>query len=731
MAGSFAYEDFLESFKRHIKEQTAETREVSRIAYGPGRSVRLCPEPVTFLSQLDEGNQARSKADSQAAFESLAKTFKQISLENGPKSALPWFNSTKRGINLRPGLDAAGTGKIRAKILGDESAHALMVGQTGSGKSVLLNNLIFNMLAEYPPWELDLYLADFKRVEFSRYMNESKTPHVCACAATGEVRYVLSLISYLVECMNAREELFSRLGLTKLEAFRDKYPDLVLPRMLLIVDEFQQLFLEASPREGDKVRRLLTAIVKKGRATGLHLLFSSQEMGQTLSRSSLVNFRLRFALSCSASVSMDVLGNPGASRIPRGTVLVNASDGTEEKNEEFLVPHIETEEKAGKPSAFYDYLRDMAERAESMGFCKNQKFYKEEFQEPFSCLEGVLERIRDERKKILNTDRYFDVLTLGSYVTFSNLRYDIQTLFLENGRNKNILAVSPRVEDLAYLEKLFSANFATSPKHEVTGVSYRHEIYSFQPGVRNLFPLEKATGQTNSHTNPEDLDALEPRFARQRMLLPLFQQCRTPYEFALKNYQANLSAMRRSYSAQEAARMEEEAKPTLQKLFGHLDMEGIPAAAEKIQSGDYPETGKIIARNLMDFYRCQKNPYEVFPPTVYWLIGVDSLERIPEWLMAALKNGMDYNSLFIMMANSEFDQITQLAKYCDYIFAGGGNSRIYDRLHMNYTFREADSIVLDLYIKSTEEDRSFKKYECSFGRVKSPSIPFDEILPPQ
>lgn len=594
---------------------------------------------------------------------------------------------------------------------------------------MLLNNLIFNLLAEYPPWELDLYLADFKRVEFSRYMSDSPTPHVCACAATGEVRYVLSLIAYLVDCMNAREEFLSRLGLTKLEEFRERYPNLVLPRMLLIVDEFQQLFLEASPKEGDEVRRLLTLIVKKGRATGLHILFSSQEMGQTLSRSGLANFRLRFALNCSAGVSMDILGNRGAASIRRGTVIVNTSDGTEEQNEKFRVPRIETDEENGTASYFYRYLSMMASYARGMEFQKNQKFYKEELQEPFSALEEVLERIRDYRRDCLKGGRYFDVLTLGSFVRFSRLRHDIQTVCLENGRSKNILAVSPQVEDLAYLGKLFAANFTSSPRADITGVPYRHEIYSFQPMVHNLFDLERAVGQTASHRNPEDLEALETYLARQRMLLQLCQQYTTPYEFALGNYRYNLNAQRRTYSAQEAARMEQRALPILQQLFGNLSMEDIPAAAEQILSSDASPVEKAIARNLKDFTRYRRNPYAVFPPTVFWLIGVDALERIPEWLFTAMKNGMDTKTLFILVATSEFDQMSQLAKCCDYFFASGSNPRIYERLQMDYGFREADSIVLDLNIRSTGEDRSFKKYRCRFDQTQSPTIPFDDILP--
>ena len=129
-------------------------------------------------------------------------------------------------------------------------------------------------------------------------MDESHpAPHVVACAATGEIRYVLSLIQHLVNCMNAREDLFKRMGFEKISKFRSFYPDIVLPRILLIVDEFQQMFLEASAKESELIQRMLTAIVKKGRATGVHVIFASQEMSGTLSRSALANFRMRVALN--------------------------------------------------------------------------------------------------------------------------------------------------------------------------------------------------------------------------------------------------------------------------------------------------------------------------------------------------------------------------------------------------------------------------------------------------
>lgn len=721
---------FFNVFDKYVKATLDKPgqEEIDENPYGNNKEILLCPEPLKFLDLFGTigANQTRTRE----VFEELARGrdngFKRIDISQ--KGTGFWFNTTKRGINLRLGIEET-TKEPTPISLGDRCVHGLIAGQTGSGKSVLMHNLIFNLIGEYAPWELDLYLADFKRVELSKYMNESSvTPHVCACAATSEIRYVLSQIKYIVDCMNARENFFKRMGIEKIKKFRDMYPNIVLPRILLIVDEFQQMFLEASPKEAEEIRKMLTAIVKKGRATGVHIIFASQEMSHTLSSSDLANFRLRICLNCNPSVSMDVLGNKKAANCARGYVYANYDDYTERTNHYYRVPICEDYEfsKQNGVSYFDYYLQGISNLAKAYGFQKNYKFYEEDGQETIEELEDILERIKEYRKTVVSS--CFDVLTLGRYVTFSSKKYDIQTLFLERGLNKNILAISPEPEDIAYLQMLFWKNFSTTPLKAYSGCEFEHIIYSFSPTVETLYRLqeEMVFAKKTLYINPDDINKLEDMYKRREFFMPLYKTAKTPVEFAVMNYRKNIEneCARRP----DLLKQREEKIPIIKQTFSDMAMDEIPEKASLIMVTSDNAVIKKIAQNLLEFYEYKQNPEHVYPRTIIWINGIDVLEKIPQWFQIMMKNATDYNFLFIFMATSEFDNLNYIKKCCDYFFTGGNNRRIYDRLDINYTHKEAGAIVLDLNIKSSSEERSFKKYLYEFEKQSSSQIPLDELL---
>src|SRR5262249_2997802 len=150
-----------------------------------------------------------------------------------------WQSTSKKGIVVPIGR--AGATKRQMMSLGQGTAqHALIAGKTGSGKSTFLHALITNLALHYSPDEAELYLIDFKKgVEFKMYAAHG-LPHARVVAIESEREFGLSVLQRLDSELKERGDRFRDAGVNDVDSYRKARPNDKLPRILLVVDEFQE-----------------------------------------------------------------------------------------------------------------------------------------------------------------------------------------------------------------------------------------------------------------------------------------------------------------------------------------------------------------------------------------------------------------------------------------------------------------------------------------------------------
>ncbi len=270
-----------------------------------------------------------------------------------------WTSDSRQGI--RVALGRAGATKLQVLQLGQgTSQHVLIAGKTGSGKSTLLHALITNTALHYGPDEVEFYLIDFKKgVEFKTYASH-ELPHARVIAIESEREFGLSVLQRLDQELKNRGERFRTAEVQDLNAYRNANGNEPLPRVLLIVDEFQEFFTEDDKIAQD-VSLLLDRLVRQGRAFGIHVLLGSQTLGgaYSLARSTLGQMAVRIALQCSEADAHLILSEDnGAARLLTrpGEAIYNDANGLKEGNNFFQVVWLPDERKE-------DYLNRVHELA--------------------------------------------------------------------------------------------------------------------------------------------------------------------------------------------------------------------------------------------------------------------------------------------------------------------------------------------------------------------------------
>ena len=292
------------------------------------------PAPPLFNHIIKQvGSRAKDAMKVEVPFNRLLEI---AGLSNGSL----WQGTTQAEIKVPLGPQSAK--KLQYLTFGKGMEHhAVVIGMPGSGKSNLMHIIITTMAMLYSPEEVQLYLVDFKEgVGFKRYA-EVLLPHAKVIAIDSEREFGLSVLEGLDKEMRDRGEMFRRLGVEDISEYRQKYPQEKLPRILLLVDEFQEFFSHED-NLSRQANLLLDRLIRQSRYAGIHIMLGSQSLANrsALPSGTLGQVGIRIALKCGEADARQIMAddNPQARLLSRpGEAIYNAASGLIEGNNFFQV----------------------------------------------------------------------------------------------------------------------------------------------------------------------------------------------------------------------------------------------------------------------------------------------------------------------------------------------------------------------------------------------------------
>jgi S-DNA-T family DNA segregation ATPase FtsK/SpoIIIE len=318
-------------------------------------TVAMCPRPAIVgptlyiievvrargpVSQLDRS--AEDVRHRLAAEEGIEVEYQRegghrrfIAKRKQPRKVLlgPLLDKKRDWLSQRAGRFIVGqepNGEILCADLSDSSTpHLLIAGQSGSGKSVLIQALVASLVRFHGPDAIRFTLIDPKRVTFVGAAFRAAV----AAHLEGPIRYeieeVLPVVEQLVELMEERYRLFSSAQVIDIDEYNEQSsaPER-LERRVLVVDEFQDLVIDkqAAAEFFSGIRRLGA----KARAAGIHLVLATQRPDRdTVPPIVKANLTGRIALAVSSQVnSRIVLDQGGAERLlGKGDLLATLGRG--------------------------------------------------------------------------------------------------------------------------------------------------------------------------------------------------------------------------------------------------------------------------------------------------------------------------------------------------------------------------------------------------------------------
>ena len=223
----------------------------------------------------------------------------------GILSSRQW-SGTSEPLGFAIGKDIAGDAVVGEL---NKMPHLLIAGQTGSGKSVMINTLLTSLLYRNSPADMRLILVDPKQVEMAPYED---IPHLLTPIIT-EPEKTISALKWAVNEMERRYSLLAEQKLRDIHTFNQKNSEEAMPYIVIVIDELADLMMVAAR----DVEALIVRLAQKARAVGIHLVLATQRPSVDVITGLIkANVPARIAFTVASQVdSRTILDQVGAEKL--------------------------------------------------------------------------------------------------------------------------------------------------------------------------------------------------------------------------------------------------------------------------------------------------------------------------------------------------------------------------------------------------------------------------------
>ena len=196
-------------------------------------------------------------------------------------------------------------------VVGDlnKMPHLLIAGQTGAGKSVMVNSLLTSLLYRNAPSQMRLILVDPKKVEMAFYED---IPHLLTPVIT-EPEKAISALKWAVNEMERRYTVLAEQKIRDIATYNARKGAEEMPYIVIVIDELAELMMAAAR----DVESLIVRIAQKARAVGIHLVLATQRPSVNIITGLIkANVPARIAFTVVSNVdSRTILDQGGAEKL--------------------------------------------------------------------------------------------------------------------------------------------------------------------------------------------------------------------------------------------------------------------------------------------------------------------------------------------------------------------------------------------------------------------------------